>query len=200
MHNTLDKYLQAVAHELRGLEPEQRESELREMRGHLEAIVAQMMDGGVSEEEAVGAAIMQFGEARRVGRELQRGGGRQEPRWRVAAAVAGAAILYLFLNVWSLAFIARLGSQGANWIWEWRVHQIVFLSIPFISGLVAGCMAPQSGGRATLWLFGGVAGLIYTAMRFDSWLPYATLGATLLLVWLGAFVGSRGTRRQIRSA
>ncbi len=60
MNNALDKYLQALATELRDLPPGQREENLREMRAHLEAITARLVEGGLGEEEATEAALAQL--------------------------------------------------------------------------------------------------------------------------------------------
>ena len=55
MNKKLETYLQTLEGELGSLEAEQRASELREMRQHIEAIIMRLMEGGLSEKEAIEA-------------------------------------------------------------------------------------------------------------------------------------------------
>ena len=70
MHKQLDEYLNTVAGRIGSLLSAQREDELREIRQHLELLVASHREDGRSEEEAIGLAISQFGRAEKIGREL----------------------------------------------------------------------------------------------------------------------------------
>ena len=192
MSNGLDKYLQAVAHELRGLEPEQRESELREMRGHLEAIVARLVEGGLSEEEAVAAACAQFGAARRVGRELRRASRKRDSRAKTAEAL-GRAMLWHF-SVYPLAWLAD------TYCPEWS-YFLVLATLPMaflVPGMVAVRVAPHSGARVVLGFFSSWCALALATggpIEYNVGNTVTTLVAWLL-VWIGTRVGSRYSQRR----
>jgi uncharacterized membrane protein len=76
----LDYYLEIIEGRLKGLPPAQRQEEMREIRQHLEALVAGHRIAGLSEDEAVAAAIRQFGHAEQIGQELSQAS--QQPRMR----------------------------------------------------------------------------------------------------------------------
>ena len=70
MHEQLEEYLNAFALRLNKFSAAQREDQLREIRQHLEALVASHRKSGKSEEEAISLAIAQFGRAEKIGRDL----------------------------------------------------------------------------------------------------------------------------------
>lgn len=72
MHKRLEKYLNQLRSQLRDLPAEQREIEVREIRQHLESLVADYMRAGASEEKAVTQSLDQFGSSRTNGRQLGR--------------------------------------------------------------------------------------------------------------------------------
>ena len=201
MNEGLPKYLEVLSHELRDLPEQRREEELCEVRQHLEAIVARLMDGGLSETEAVEAATAQFGAARKVGRELKMAGKKGEPWWRAWAGAVGAGVLYLAANFYAIAVTARmvtsarLGSPEfylALWI-----PQAVFVIAPLVSGFLAARVSPERGGRALLWLCGGTCGLVFACLGLglNEWRSFAQVSVTLLLLWLGSWAGARGASR-----
>lgn len=176
MDNELDKYLQSLAHELRRLPQERREEELREIRQHLEAIVARLMEGGLSEQEAVEATIAQFGAARTVGHELVRVAPRSESRQRTLAAGVCAVTCYLSLNLLLLvyrdlfAFLLPSLSPSERVLSQFLFsltrfmysgNALVFFITPLIAGMVFRYIAPRHSGKA-FWLFGGVTCLLMT--------------------------------------
>lgn len=68
----MDQYLATVAARLKSLSAAERDEELREIRQHLEALVAGHMAQGRSEDAAVTLAIQQFGRAEQIGAELKK--------------------------------------------------------------------------------------------------------------------------------
>ncbi len=70
MHKQLEEYLNQFALRLGKLPRAQREDELREIRQHVEALVASHRHDGKSEDEAVRLAIAQFGRAEKIGHDL----------------------------------------------------------------------------------------------------------------------------------
>lgn len=72
MHPHIEKYLEQLKRQLKSLPPDQSAEEIREIGIHLQALVEEGREGGLCEDEAVRAAIAQFGSHRKVGRELCR--------------------------------------------------------------------------------------------------------------------------------
>ncbi|PQV63473.1 hypothetical protein B1R32_11134 [Abditibacterium utsteinense] len=71
MQNTqLENYLRNLKARLHGLTSVQRESEMREVQQHLEALVAWHIQQGKSPDDATQAAIQQFGAPTKLGSEL----------------------------------------------------------------------------------------------------------------------------------
>lgn len=67
----LEQYLTTIDAGLQTLPAARRAEELREIRQHLEALVAGHMARGAAEADAVEAAIRQFGHAEKIGRGLE---------------------------------------------------------------------------------------------------------------------------------
>ena len=182
MDKRLDKYLQSVAHELRTLPEERREEELREIRQHLEAIVARLRDGGVGEAEAVEAATAQFGHAHKVGHELVRVVPANESRARLVTAFVCSTTCYLSLNLFNLIclplFYRHVALMGFSQI-ESPLGQAlrlfgrlgygapIFLLAPLLAALVFRRIAPRSGGKA-FWLFGGATCLLHAIVTLTN--------------------------------
>lgn len=95
MSSQLEKYLRDVAVELHSLPREQREEEIEEIRAHLTAYAEKRRAAGAGEEEAMRAAITQFGRPVEVGRKIARA-----PLCNKAymLSVAGVIALALFLS------------------------------------------------------------------------------------------------------
>jgi hypothetical protein len=70
MHPQIEKYLEQVKGQLKSLPPAQSAEEIRELGIHLQALVEEGRERGLTESEAVKAAIAQFGSYRTLGREL----------------------------------------------------------------------------------------------------------------------------------
>ncbi|PQV63472.1 hypothetical protein B1R32_11133 [Abditibacterium utsteinense] len=71
MQNTrLENYMKSLKARLSKLTSVERESEMREVEQHLEALIAWHIHQGKSPDDATRAAIRQFGKAERLGRDL----------------------------------------------------------------------------------------------------------------------------------
>jgi len=94
MHNLLESYLAEVAAHLSPLPPKQRAEELREMRAHLENAVIVNRELGQAGDEAVRAAVAQFGKPEDLGENVvwawRRGKrtGRRKDAWSFSGAAA----------------------------------------------------------------------------------------------------------------
>ena len=76
----LDHYLETIEGRLKRLAPARRQEDMQEIRQHLEALAAGHRIAGLSEDEAVAAAIRQFGHAEQVGQELSQASQQQRMR------------------------------------------------------------------------------------------------------------------------
>ena len=70
-NNLLENYLNTVDHTLSVLPTTHRENEQRELRSHLEEMIANRVLSGESEAEATAGALQQFGNAKKVGLGLR---------------------------------------------------------------------------------------------------------------------------------
>src|ERR1700722_12407690 len=70
MHSRLEIYLNETEIKLRSLPSDQRESDITELRQHLESMVAAYKELNYAEDEAVRCAIEQFGQSKTVAGKL----------------------------------------------------------------------------------------------------------------------------------
>ena len=210
MDKKLETYLQTVESELGEMREARREAELREMRQHLEAIIARLTEGGLSREEATEAAIAQFGEARQVGRELEKVGSRKESLLRIVAAPLGGALCYAVLcparSVLDDFISSLTGATNMQiGVTAWHHGPIgVFLLIwpvAIASGAVSGLVSPRWGGKLLLGLVGLLLVLIGVGTWFSSPMTSrllwsgAVLPAHVLGICSGIFLGARWASR-----
>ncbi len=80
-NSQLDAYIETIESRLNGLPPARRQEEMQEIRQHLEALAAGHRIAGLSEDEAVEAAVRQFGHAEQVGQELSKASQQQRMRY-----------------------------------------------------------------------------------------------------------------------
>jgi hypothetical protein len=105
----LDRYIADLGARLRALPPAARDEELREVRQHLDALVAGHLAQGQSEEAAIEAALRQFGQAEQIGRQLQHAWEKNRvPRlWLYAVA-------YLFMVALTYGAFATANDQPTD--------------------------------------------------------------------------------------
>ena len=184
MNKRLDPYLQKLDHELRPLPEDRREEELREIRQHLEAIVTRLMEGGLSEEEAVEAATSQFGEAHAVGHELVKVVPMAESPVRLLAASVCAVTCYLSLNLLLLLLSIQPGliadlipSLKSTPALEMALpiifvgYALVFFATPWIAATVFRCFAPknlQARSGIACWIFSAATCLLIAALMLSQ--------------------------------
>jgi hypothetical protein len=207
----IEDYLDRVVAPLAEEVPHARRRELRaELGAHLEALVAAHLELGAIPEEAVSAALQQFGSPRAVGQEWLRSWRRVEPA-RPASPLRTAGIgLLCFLPASLFAWLANnaavaIGnSQVAGWL---LFNSLLF---PVAAGLLTGLLSRRRHGFGALLGCAAAAFLcgVFGALQDGSeWaeprhFPLAALAATQIVFWLplaalaGAVGGSlrRGTR------
>lgn len=118
-NSELEHYLETIEARLKGLPSAQRQEEVREIRQHLEALVAGHRIAGLGEDEAVEAAIRQFGHAEQVGQELSKAPRQQRMRafWPF--------LIYIITVAVNLAIFAYNDSLDS-----WFARLVMALSLP----------------------------------------------------------------------
>ena len=89
MHKKLEFYLDQLRFQLRNLPEERREMEVREVRQHIEVLVADHRQAGESEEGAMMKALQQFGAAKTNGEGLRQAWQREQRFKKGWTAIAG---------------------------------------------------------------------------------------------------------------
>ena len=162
MCEPIERYLLELARQLRWMPPDRRAAELREIRGHLEALVARRMDEGDCNADAVATAQRQFGSPRQISRGLKMAANTSESWWLLAAAIMGAWMCFSICGVLVSAAANAAGGEpafrlGVNIqvfsnrpIYSWYRFGMIDLA-PALAGLAAAFMAPR---RALLSVLG----------------------------------------------
>ena len=209
MSSKLDKYLQSVAHELRGLPEHKREEELREMQQHLETIIARGIESGASEDDATHVALQQFGSAREVGRKLRSVGLRRESVGRVVAAplcgvlgnlvLIGAVLSGMHLLDGPPGFLPNGVLQGyPNHLPTRIAYSVLMLLTTVGGGVIAGRIAP----RSAIWSAPATAVALGVASTMAF--PFPTSPLVLLQraieIFIGAWIGSQWAQRRVERA
>jgi hypothetical protein len=130
----LDRYIKTVSARLKTLTPAQRDEELREIRQHLEALIAGYLAQGRSEDTATSEAIRQFGRAEQIGRELGSAWAQRQIRrlWPYAVAYVATA-LFIF------GFYALTNDKPTDFPYGWTNQLLLALVLPagmFTLGLI----------------------------------------------------------------
>lgn len=157
----VDTYLQEVGAHLAKLPPAVRDEELRELRGHLLALVAAGCELNEGHDEAVQAALRQFGAPRRIGRDLMSAWKRRHLKelWLATGYGYGTwsmavlpAVAYLWVTTGAPQ--GNLPMPVAWWHSLGWVSLVAFYFglLPFAAGWVAGMVAPRQGVRAVVWM------------------------------------------------
>lgn len=144
----LEDYLAEIEVQLATLPAERREAQLREIRLHLQLMVEDYIAIGDSPEEAVAAALRQFGSSSKLGRELK-GVQRQDKlrRWRplLAGLAWYGANIALYGSFCSLIeYCGFLLPRELNTPWSYHIVLV-------ISGLVGGWIAESVAPRKAIW-------------------------------------------------
>lgn len=120
----LDHYITTLGSRLQGLPQTQREEELREVRQHLEALVAGHTMRGMSEAEAVTAALRQFGHAEQIGKELAAAQRPNQPAlWRYL-------LMYACCVLVSFIFFVTANDKPTDFPYGWVEQLLMALVLP----------------------------------------------------------------------
>lgn len=119
----LDDYITTLGRRLQGLSQTQREEDLHEVRQHLEALIAGHVQRGLSEAEAVDAALRQFGRAEQIGKDLAAAQQPSRPLWHYLLMYAGC-VLVIFL------FFATANDKPTDFPYGWAEQLVLALVLP----------------------------------------------------------------------
>ena len=110
MHQQLEDYLEQIRFQIKSLPQDKQNEEVQELQQHLLTIVESRMEEGDCEEEAVAAALRQFGRPRQVGRSLRKA-------WHSRSNAEGKVTIplnkFVSAGLWSLAFSTLSGMLAA---------------------------------------------------------------------------------------
>jgi hypothetical protein len=182
MSEELARYLRDIASQL-DVDPSREEEILGEIRNHLQEAVANLEEHGRSREESVALALERFGEAREVGRMLNRVHG--DPPW----LSVGLAILP--------GLFALAGGAGLfHAAWGINMGETVGRT-----GLLGVCVLVVTAGwakerRLAVWSYPAWGVLLYGVWLWVSWAPtdqaspfWQVAPPLLMLAVIGAYAG-----------
>lgn len=109
----LESYLCSLKSQLKSFSPAEREAEIREVRQHLEALIAWHLQQGQNSAEATRLAICQFGRAERLGRDLNIG--KQQNRFETSIRWVGQGFL-IWCGLWlaELLFFSSMNNKPTD--------------------------------------------------------------------------------------
>lgn len=209
----LDDYLDRVVAPLVDHVPHARRRELRaELGAHLEALVDAHLELGATPEEALTAALKQFGSPRRVGQYWLREWRRERPAPPDSALRTAYVGLLCFLPATLLAWIANNAAVAVGGNALSALLVLNTLLFPIAAGLLTGILSRTRHGYGALLSCGATAllcAVIGACQGVDGAtetqrFPVAALAATQVLFWfpLAAASGALGgsLRRGLREA
>jgi len=121
----LDRYVNTLSARLKKVPPAERNEELREIRQHLEALIAGYIAQGRSEEAATAEAIGQFGRADRLGRELGGAWARRQVRrlWPLV-------VVYVSMVLLIFGFYALTNDKPTDFPYGWVNQLLMAMVLP----------------------------------------------------------------------
>ena len=162
MNNRLNEYLRELEVRLRFLPDADREAELAEIAAHLDALIAGKIADGQSEADATGAALAQFGNARRIGSRLYQETGKRK-RW--ASLWETALFCAAFSTVFTLAY------QLILWVLDRVSYAAEWETLFRFAHRKLGIMHPTLGWPLNSWPISesiGIAALGILLLRYGG--------------------------------
>ncbi|RYG72734.1 hypothetical protein EON80_03865, partial [bacterium] len=120
MQSILETYLHQIESHLKGLSAHEKEQQLQEISQHLEILIAGQQVAGLSEAEAMQAAIRKFGDPAEIGRDIIEAIVGQKTgllKGLLLGAMTGAAVLAApeFMALCLTGGLIQTGREGFQW-------------------------------------------------------------------------------------
>ena len=151
MPSQLERYLREVAVQLHELPAEEREEQVEEIRVHIEAYIDRHKSAGKSDAEAEQGALLQFGDAAKVGREIIRAKTHKSLR---AIGLAALIMLALATVVSCLSFRDMVSPVAAG---QAISHTAVLVSLQvaetFFMGTCVGLILRRLAVKWIAWYY-----------------------------------------------
>ncbi len=188
MHSLLEEYLAEVERNLAPLPSARRNDELRELREHLLYAVAASRQQGLSEDDAVRAALEQFGAPENIGSEVvsvwRRGERRESLR-----SFFGAAICMTVLSSLGITLISKVVNMKSEaYIHQsWLMSVGLFLSqalVMALAGGISGLTFPKRAVKGTAF----VVVVMYAIILGPSLVRTALTAGSLREVLVAVFI------------
>ena len=136
-----------------GLEPEETTEVVAEIAAHLEDTCEEMRRQGMTEEEAVGRALLQAGNWRDLQRKICAAKRREQPMKKRVWQLWVPGFLTLILSMLFLTALYRLGLRG-RLVWSGPIAILLYTpwlaGLPFIGALGAYISSRAGGSRANV--------------------------------------------------
>jgi len=196
MHEQLEDYLSKIEKQLAALPAEQREEELREIRSHLQQMIAENIARGDVADEAIAQALEQFGPAGKLGRDLKVA--KPIPWYDRGRPLLAAIVAYTVLACIYGPFCSFVDASGillpSVFHTLWLYNTVVIFSA-FVSGWVAEIVAPQKAILPLAILYFGIQGFIlFTTIPL---IPFHLMTLMFTFVGLASFTGVWLRRKQV---
>ncbi len=167
----VETYLARLDRELKSLPETERDIARRELRQHMDALIAAYVETGMSDTEATHAALAQFGDARKIGGGLRR-------EWRLSNPLS-------FGNDVVVATLWALAAHFATWC----CAVLAYLTVPYpafnlalgmafcffgpvTAGVLAETRAPKRGLQAIAWAFAANTLFTVSSMMYMCIWPF----------------------------
>ncbi|HZT44140.1 MAG TPA: permease prefix domain 1-containing protein [Chthonomonadaceae bacterium] len=150
----VEGYLEAIFRPLAAVMPAEAQAEpKKEMRAHLEALIAAYQEIGASPEQAVQAALRQLGDARQVSRQWKREWERATFQESTRAATRTALSIFGGLTLFS-GIMLFLTGQLINYDFGGGLLLGLDLWLPLVAGAGVGLLAKERPVRGTVHAMG----------------------------------------------
>ncbi len=193
---SLETYLSQIARELRDLPAQARTDEMREIEGHLRALVlASQQLEKISHADATALALKQFGAPRGIGSKLRKAWKRKQPEawWRAILAPIILATSYFFGGS---ALMQLFFAFAPNFYGIYYVLIAIICFVTFTGSYIAGLISPKRSlfGIAALLLSLTLNGLFTEDFLNFQWLISHII--ICMSATMGAYFGARFSRKR----
>lgn len=189
MPQKLEQYLDSLEKPLARLTPQERQEWRTEVAQHISSLAEAHTELGATEQEALEAAIAQFGDAKVVAHRLRQEAAYRRITFSPFQAITSALLVLILAQVAVLVFMGVLAAINirAGWMLPYSAlcvaSFLLFLSGPILGGILLGRMLPR-------WRIVRDSFSTRTVIFFVLMILLELFWLTVLQGVLGAFAGS----------